>query len=79
MMALLGSTKPNGLPTDLFPTEQAHGVGVQVSEQVEQPRVLLVCASYALNQAMRKPSWASASSLAVAPASASHGPRLAER
>jgi hypothetical protein len=47
-VALLGSTKPNGLPTDLFTTEQARWVGVQVSGQAELPRVLLVSAPYAL-------------------------------
>jgi hypothetical protein len=45
---LLGSTKPEGLPADLFTTEQARWVGVQVSGQPEQPRVLLVSAPYAL-------------------------------
>jgi len=45
---LLGSTKPEGLPADLFTTEQARWVGVQVSGQAEQPRVLLVSAPYAL-------------------------------
>ena len=47
-VALLGSTKPEGLPTELFTTEQARWVGVQVSGQAEQPRVLLVSAPYAL-------------------------------
>ena len=46
--ALLGSTKPDGLPADLFTSEQARWVGVQVSGQDEQPRVLLVSAPYAL-------------------------------
>ncbi len=46
--ALLGSTKPDGLPSELFTSEQAHWVGVQVSGQAEQPRVLLVSAPYAL-------------------------------
>jgi hypothetical protein len=46
--ALLGATKPEGLPTDLFTSEQARWVGVQVSGQAEQPRVLLVSAPYAL-------------------------------
>jgi hypothetical protein len=45
---LLGSTKPEGLPADLFTSEQARWVGVQVSGQSEQPRVLLVSAPYAL-------------------------------
>ncbi len=45
---LLGSTKAEGLPAELFTSEQAHWVGVQVSGQAEQPRVLLVSAPYAL-------------------------------
>jgi hypothetical protein len=48
---LLGSTKPEGLPTDLFTSTQAHWVGVQISGQAEQPRVLLVSAPYALKAA----------------------------
>jgi hypothetical protein len=50
-VALLGSTKPDGLPTDLFTTEQARWVGVQVSGQAEQPRVLLLSVPYALKAA----------------------------
>jgi hypothetical protein len=46
--ALLGSTKPEGLQPELFTSEQARWVGVQVSGQPEQPRVLLVSAPYAL-------------------------------
>jgi hypothetical protein len=46
--AVLGSTKPDGLPTDLFTSEQARWVGVQISGQAEQARVLLVSAPYAL-------------------------------
>ena len=46
--ALLGSTKADGLPAELFTSEQARWVGVQVSGQAEQSRVLLVSAPYAL-------------------------------
>jgi hypothetical protein len=46
-VVLLGSTTPDGLPADLFTSERAHWVGVQVSGQAEQPRVLLVSAPYA--------------------------------
>lgn len=46
--ALLGATKTGGLPADLFTSEQAHWVGVQIEGQPEQPRVLLVSAPYAL-------------------------------
>jgi hypothetical protein len=45
---LLGSTKPDGLPVELFTSEQARWVGVQVSGHAEQPRVLLVSVPYAL-------------------------------
>src|SRR6476646_10171233 len=45
---LLGTTKPDGLPAELFTSEQARWVGVQISGQAEQPRVLLVSAPYAL-------------------------------
>jgi trimeric autotransporter adhesin len=47
-VAVLGSTKLDGVPVELFTSEQAHWVGVQVSGQTEQPRVLLVSAPYAL-------------------------------
>jgi trimeric autotransporter adhesin len=46
--ALLGATLSQGLPAELFTSEQAHWVGVQVQGQPEQPRVLLVSAPYAL-------------------------------
>src|SRR5580698_2728767 len=45
---LLGATTSQGLPVSIFSSEQAHWVGVQVSGQAEQPRVLLVSAPYAL-------------------------------
>ena len=45
---LLGTTKADGLPAELFTSEQARWVGVQVSGQAEQARVLLVSAPYAL-------------------------------
>src|SRR5580692_6118799 len=40
--ALLGATKPDGLPAELFTSEQAHWVGVQLQGQPDQPRALLV-------------------------------------
>jgi hypothetical protein len=45
---LLGATKPDGLPAELFISEVARWVGVQISGQDEQARVLLVSAPYAL-------------------------------
>ena len=45
---LLGLTHADGLPAELFISEQARWVGVQVSGQAEQPRVLLASAPYAL-------------------------------
>jgi len=48
---LLGATKPEGLPVELFASGQAHWLGVTVGGQAEQPRVLLVSAPYALKAA----------------------------
>ena len=45
---LLGSTKPDGLPAEIFASEQARWIGVQIEQQEEQPRSLLVSAPYAL-------------------------------
>ncbi len=45
--ALLGASKPDGLPPELFTSVEARWVGVQVSGQAEQARVLLVSAPYA--------------------------------
>jgi hypothetical protein len=47
----LGATKPAGLPLDLFTSGEAHWLGVQVSGQAEQPRVLLLSVPYALKAA----------------------------
>ena len=47
-VALLGTTTAGGLPAEIFTSEQARWVGVQVSGQAEQARVLLVSAPYAL-------------------------------
>jgi|HubBroStandDraft_6_1064221.scaffolds.fasta_scaffold03974_4 hypothetical protein len=45
---LLGSSKPAGLPVDLFSSNQARWLGVQISGQTDQPRVLLLSVPYAL-------------------------------
>ena len=44
----LGITQPNGVPTTLFTTGEARWLGVQIAEQPEQPRVLLLSVPYAL-------------------------------
>jgi hypothetical protein len=44
----LGITKPNGVPTTLFTSGEARWLGVQLAEQGEQPRVLLLSVPYAL-------------------------------
>ena len=44
----LGSTRSDGLPTDIFVAGEAHWLGIQVQGQSEQPRVLLVAVPYAL-------------------------------
>jgi hypothetical protein len=74
--ALLGSTKPEGLPAELFNSEQARWVGVQVQGQAEQPRVLLVSAPYAFKAGDAETIGGlppSAFMLAVPPASGSAG------
>ena len=45
---LLGSSKPDGLPAEIFASEQARWIGVQIDQEAEQPRRLLVSAPYAL-------------------------------
>jgi len=44
----LGATLASGLPADLFTSGEARWLGVQISGQTEQPRVLLVSVPYAL-------------------------------
>jgi len=50
---LLGNASPGGLPLELFSSNEARWLGVQVNlpGEVEQPRVLLVSVPYALNAA----------------------------
>jgi hypothetical protein len=45
---LLGSTKPDGVTSDLFASGEARWLGVQPQGQAEQPRVLMVSVPYAL-------------------------------
>jgi hypothetical protein len=49
--AMLGATKPDGLPIEFFSSNEARWVGAQLQGQNEQPRVLLVSAPYALKAA----------------------------
>ena len=44
----LGSTSAAGLPSDIFANGEARWLAVQVAEQAEQPRVLLVAVPYAM-------------------------------
>ena len=46
--AMLGVTKAEGLPADLFTSGEARWLGVQPMGQAEQPRVLLVAVPYAM-------------------------------
>ena len=48
---LLGSTRAEGLPSDLFSVREERWLGVQVQGQSEQPRVLLVSVPYAMKAA----------------------------
>lgn len=45
---MLGSTRGEGLPTDLFASGEARWLAVQIQGQAEQPRVLLLSVPYAL-------------------------------
>jgi hypothetical protein len=45
---LLGATRTNGLPAELFPAGKARWLGVQVEGREEDPRILLVSVPYAL-------------------------------
>jgi hypothetical protein len=45
---LLGATRADGLPVELFPAGKARWLGVQVEGRDEDPRVLLVSVPYAL-------------------------------
>jgi len=46
--ALLGATKPSGLPMELFSSGESRWLGVQTEGQAEQTRALLVAVPYAL-------------------------------
>ena len=45
---LLGSSKPDGLPTELFAAGEARWLAVQPEREAEQPRTLLLSVPYAL-------------------------------
>jgi hypothetical protein len=81
--AQLGTTKPDGLPLDLFSSGEARWLAVTVNGGQEQPRVLLLSVPYALKAAdaetigglppsafvLAAPATSSTSSKAVGPAS----------
>ncbi len=48
---LLGLTKAEGLPIDLFTSGQAQWLGVQAAGEAEQPRIMLLSVPYALKAA----------------------------
>jgi len=48
---LLGGTRAEGIPADLFNTQEQRWLGVQVQGETEQPRVLLVSVPYAMKAA----------------------------
>ncbi len=47
----LGASEKSGLPVELFSTEKARWLGVQVEQEEEQPRVLFMAVPYALKAA----------------------------
>jgi hypothetical protein len=48
---LLGATKAEGIPTEMFTSGKAQWLGIRVENQPEPPRVLLVSVPYALRAA----------------------------
>jgi len=46
--ALLGATQAGGVPVEIFGSDEARWLGVQVEDQPERPRTLLVSVPYAL-------------------------------
>src|SRR5215472_10339056 len=46
--ALLGATQPTGMPAEVFRSDEARWLGVQVQGQAQQPRTVLVSVPYAL-------------------------------
>jgi hypothetical protein len=48
---LLGATKAEGIPVEMFTSGEAQWLGIQVENQPEQPRLLLVSVPYALRAA----------------------------
>lgn len=46
--AVLGSTRNEGIPAEVFASGQGRWLGVQVQEEAERPRVLMVSVPYAL-------------------------------
>jgi hypothetical protein len=48
---LLGATREEGLPLDVFASGEAHWLGIQPEGQTEQPRILLLSVAYALKAA----------------------------
>ena len=72
--ALLGASKAEGVPMDLFTSGEARWLGVQVEGQTEQARVLLVAVPYALKAADAETlGGRPASAFALAPAEAAGG------
>jgi hypothetical protein len=46
--ALLGATQATGMPAEVFRSDEARWLGVQVQGQAQQPRTALVSVPYAL-------------------------------
>jgi hypothetical protein len=46
--ALIGATQPGGVPVELFRSDEARWLGVQIQGEPQRPRILLVSVPYAL-------------------------------
>jgi hypothetical protein len=49
--ALLGAGSQSGIPVEVFSSNEAHWLGIQMEGQPEQPRILLVSVPYAMKAA----------------------------
>jgi len=69
---LLGANSAHGVPAELFASAEARWLGIQVGQQPEHERILLVSVPYALKAG-------DAQTLGGRPASAGRGIRLDQR
>src|SRR5260370_2349986 len=75
---MLGATRTDGLPTDLFTSGEARWLGVQPEVPPEQPRVLLLSVPYALKAAAAETFGGLPASAFIRPTPPTSAPNTAE-